>query len=452
MKRLAFTFTLIVAMMTTIPSFAVSKKDMDHARAIAAQAYLRYANDGSGYLDSFKATGMADLEKRLKPKEKENLKAFKNVPVPQDYSSWDKQKLVDYWSTTAFSYKGLSEKGKIGKARARKNLNAMSVDAPEKKTEEQSVNTPQDAAAAQPASGQPLAPAEASQTSVNQESADTVVPLTEAVETDPFADPANPDADEETLPKASDNTWIYVVILCLLVGVVVALVVFASNIMKKNQMSRSVGEEDAGRRSSLSHGEGEAAIAEKDEEIKTLSKKLEAMISQNTGLKSKLEALTAEIALLRTRLSEADEKISRQACRPKETVGAVKQSAVGSPVAPQQKAAPQSSGAGVPVRTIYLGRANSKGIFVRADRTLNPGHSVFRLDTTDGLAGSFRVASNSTVWQMGLANPLEYLSGACTSAESPSEGMTKIVNDSAGTAIFEGGCWKVIRKARIHFE
>ncbi len=42
---------IAVAVVTAIPSFAVTDKEMEQARAIAAKHYLRYANNGSDYLD-----------------------------------------------------------------------------------------------------------------------------------------------------------------------------------------------------------------------------------------------------------------------------------------------------------------------------------------------------------------------------------------------------------------
>ena len=87
-----------------VPSLAlgVTQKEMEQARTIAAKAYIRYVNDGSGYLDELNPTTMEELEASLKPKEKENIKAFKAIAVPSDYKSWDKEKLVEYWAVTAF--------------------------------------------------------------------------------------------------------------------------------------------------------------------------------------------------------------------------------------------------------------------------------------------------------------------------------------------------------------
>lgn len=446
MKRLPYFITLIACISAILPANAVTEKEMDQARAIATQTYLRYANDGSGYLDDLHPKSMADLEKGLKQKEKENIKAFKSIPVPKDYASWDKKKLVEYWGVTAFSYKGLLEKGRIGKSRAQKRLNAMTVSATDKPAEPQKTETKQESAST-PAkedkgqSGQ-TAPAAAAPGNPASSTADSTANPTQ----DPLATPLS-DVDEDSqIDKASDHTWVYVIILCILVAVVVALVVFASNVMKKNEAKRyEIPDRQPMPESSVDSNalreEFADTLTSKDNEISSLSKKIESLLNQNATLKSNLEGLTAEVATLRTRLTEANAKIKGY----EETGVQQKPSAP----QPQQSATTAASG----IRSIFLGRANAKGIFVRADRTLNPANSIYRLDTTDGFAGTFRVVSNQTVWDKAINSPIESLSGACSAPDIlATAGMTRIVNDSAGTAIFEGGCWKVIRKAKIHYE
>lgn len=471
MKRLINILTLLICLFSVIPAQAVTDKEMDQARAIAAKAYLRYANDGSGYLDNISPKSMADLEKSLKPKEKENIKAFRDIPVPKDYASWDKQKLVEYWGVTAFSAKGLLDKGRIGKGRAKKNLLSMKVSAPAKEDKAAPAKPEATTQAAIPSSDRnPVATTSAAPAASQQPETNTND--TSATSTDPLSDPLFADLDSEPqLTKAKDHTWVYIIILCILVAVVVALVVFASNVMKKNgeQISQPVyspatgnsatGDADAIRK------KYEAVLSAKNNELNALSKKIESLNTQNTSLKSNLEGLTAEIASLRNRLAEANKKIAgyeSSSSVPQNATSQANIPATPSPApqafrqASQQAPTPQqtdSSQAAPAVRSIFLGRANSKGIFVRADRVLNPGNSIFRLDTTDGYAGSFRVVSNPTVWEMARLAPAEYLAGACVAPDfTNTDSMTKVVNDSAGTAIFEGGCWKVIRKAKIHFE
>lgn len=435
MKRLIHIIVFILAAAPAATLHAVTDKEMEQARVIATQAYLRYANDGSGYLDELRPKTMAELERSLKQKEKENIKAFKAISVPSDYKSWDKARLVDFWSK-AFSTKGLAEKGRVGRKRAANRISAMTISAPAK--------------AEAPKAEAPKA-ADSNAKNAKDAKKD-VVPAVRQSEVEPKQDPSpTPDSlaqaanaaelqamqaleEEEQIEKAENHTWIYIVILIILVGVVVALVVFASNVMKRSGGRPAVINADTAAASDIPASKAAAMeantlrekfaarLAEKNSEVAALNKKIEQLNASNASLKGKIEALTAEIAALRAR-----------------------------PAAPASPAAVKTSSA--ETRTIYLGRANSKGIFVRADRTLNPGNSVFRLDTTDGYAGSFRVADDPTVWDMALATPRESLAGACVAPElDNTSGKRSIVNDSSGTAVFEGGCWRVLRKAKIHYE
>lgn len=458
MKRLIYIITILVAIGSSGTMEAVTDKEMEQARVIATLAYLRYANDGSGYLDEMHPKTMADLEKGLKAKEKENIKAFKAIAVPSGYQSWDKERLADYW-TKAFTSKGLIEKGRIGRQRARKRIIAMSISTPVKeetpKEETKATSAPADV---KPAATQP----EQQQNNSFATGTPTATPADSLVDngTELQALQALEGEDEEPLDKAENHTWVYIVILVILVGVVVALVVFASNVMKKNEarttrndgLAPTIPTADVKSDSqdiNVMREKFAAKLTEKNNEVHSLNRKVEELNAQNASLKKNLEALTAETAVLRTRLSEARQKIagfentSRQTPCP----------APAQPVQQTQAAQTQTHRQSPALRTIYLGRANSKGIFVRADRSLNIGNSIFRLDTTDGYAGSFRVVDDPTVWDMALLTPRESLAGACVSPElDNTEGKEKIVNDSSGTAIFEGGCWKVIRKAKIHYE
>ncbi len=495
MKRLIYILTLFFLLGTPFTASAVTDKEMEQARTIATKAYLRYANDGSGYLDKLNPKTMAELEKNLKPKEKENLKAFKAIPVPSDYASWNKQKLVEYWGVTAFSSKGLVEKGRLGRNRAKKHINAMSVTPPQK---ESAKNDKKPAADKGDVKKNDKIKDGAAEKSAQEASASAGTPAAEPAPADSTEsaltsaqaiDNLNALDSEPQIKKANNHTWVYILILCVLVAVVVALVVFASNVMKKNEEAVT----DATRRVAQ-HPESPAESADtnalrekfaatltsKNDEIRSLSKKLEDVNAQNFSLKSKLEAVTAESASLRCRVNEYLRKIAEMEAKMSAAeqahaaaAAAVAQAQATAPApapenaevpqpaptqpaqvtqAAQAVAHPQQKAAST-LRTIFLGRANAKGIFVRADRTLNLGNSIFRLDTSDGYAGSFRVAADPTVWEMAMLTPRESLAGACVVADLDiTDGMHKIVNDSAGTAIFEGGCWKVIRKAKIHFE
>ncbi|MDE5847576.1 MAG: hypothetical protein K2H71_09510 [Muribaculaceae bacterium] len=243
MNYLLKIFLIAVATVTAIPSFAVTDKEMEQARAIAAKHYLRYANNGSDYLDKLSPSSVGELSKSLKAKEKENLKSFNAVAVPKDYASWDKQKLVDYWSKTFFNSPGLKADGKKCLGVLAKNLNKMSVAAP-------SAAKPAETPAAKPAdAAKPAEPAKAAEPAKKAEAKSAAqTPATPAAA--PAAQPAEADATEDAVkaaiaqaeadagladeqPKKSSNTGWYIAILVVLVGVVIWLVMYASKSMKE---------------------------------------------------------------------------------------------------------------------------------------------------------------------------------------------------------------------------
>ena len=482
MKRKFIIFAAVVMQLCSIQALAVTDKEMEQARVIAAKAYLRYANDGSGYLDELKPKSMSDLESKIKPKEKENLKAFKAVGVPRDYASWDKAKLVEYWSVTFFKSPGLTEKGKMARARVRKNVSAMNVATPKSEAEKQKTAGVEKTAAADKAKAE--APKE------DAESPATVAAGAQALAGDAAAmtdsigkiqeKVASLDESSEDVPEEKSHTWVYLLVLAILVGVVIWLVSFASNVMKRSGEGREparrseeerLAERQAGEASKEMREKFAATLTQKNAEISQLNAKVDQLNRENASMKRDMQALVAENGSLRTRLTDAQNQLEEirkaavaaapapchTAPQPEREDAPAPVAAVG-PEYPAPQPRPQSQPAAQAApqrrhRTIFLGRVNNKGIFVRADRELNVGNSIYVLETTDGYAGTFRVVADPVVWEMALLTPQQSLMGGCTGDDLDlHEGMTRIVTESPGTAVFEGGCWRVIRKARIRYE
>lgn len=423
------------------PSFAVTDKEMDQAKVIAAQLYLRWANDGSGYLDAVKATSMADLESKLKPKEKENLKAFKSVKIPSDYASWDKAKLTEFWGVTFFTSPALDAGGKRAKDRVKAKIAAMTIAAPSAKKEEPKADpAPVAEAAPQPAT---TTEATASATpAADVPTADEAIEKTEDILADQNA--IAKDAEEKQYQEESSGTWGYVIALVLLLGAVVWLVVYAANMMKKqpsddtDAQTKGGAANDAELRQQFSK-----AMSKKNDELSQVSANLAASEKENSRLMEIIEDLKQQNASLKAEVAALSQ---RSAQRPAPQVAE-------SSVQPEVRKPAEAPAAKSMPNTIYLGRANARGLFVRGDRRLNPGHTIYRLDTRDGLVGTFKVIDLPEVTDIALANPVQYLAGGCTAIDiEDTAGATSIVTENAGTAIFEDGCWKVLRKSRIRYE
>lgn len=456
---------VIISSLAIFDARAVTDKEMEQARTIAAQAYLRYANDGSGYLDDLKpATTMSELEKNLKTKEKENIKAFKAIATPKDYASWDKAKLVEYWSVTFFNSPGLTDKGKAARNRVKKKVGAMNVSVPAAPAAEKP-------AAAEPAAATPATPATENAAEnaadANAGAAETQLPpaeeiISEATDTTVVA---IEDLPHEKKSSSNASTWIYVVALLILVGVVIWLVIFASKTMQgeggKNDSRNNddlsdgsaiaddavayVAEDDseqpvAVRREQreLLSAAGGRDTAAMEREIHDLRDECLRLGEENGRLTSDLADARRELEALRGRLKAANAVTSAaSATGVRQRAAAEKREEV----APKQ-----------PEREIFLGRVNARGLFVRADKVPVAEKSVFVLVTQDGYTGSFRVIQSTEVVSMALDNPEYYLAGGCSAPNlndtDEAEGIKTL---QAGTAIFESGCWRVLRKSKIQY-
>ena len=429
LRKLLFLFlTLTLA----LPSLAVSDKDMEQAKVIAAKLYLRWTNNGSGYLDEVSATSMADLESKLKDQEKENLKAFKSVNIPSDYASWDKERFVQFWGTTFFTSPALSADGKRAKDRVKAKVKTLNVSAPTAAPTPAEQPKAEETAKEEKPSGEPK-PEDGGISIPKPEDGGISIPEPGEVIHDAEAAVADSmqmiQAEEQSLafpdrPKAKSHTWIYVIILIVLVILVVWLMVYAANMMKKQGKGGDGSQGDYPSKKELAAAEKEIASLRK--EVATLEKANERLREENEKLKSQASATTAP----RQRAAEPAQRSHAIPRREAEET-------------PQPKV----------INEIFLGRANPKGLFVRGDRRPNPDHSVFRLNTKDGIVGTFRFLETPEAFAVATSNPLHFLAGGCICENfEDAESATRIVTENPGTAILENGCWKVLRKSKIRFE
>lgn len=447
LKNLLYLFLIAVS---ALPALAVSDKDMEQAKVIAAKLYLRWTNNGSGYLDEVSASSMADLESKLKDAEKENLKAFKSVNIPSDYASWDKERFVQFWGTTFFTSPALTADGKRAKDRVKAKVSAMSVAAPTAKAETPKAEEPkqetpkpeekkEEPAAQAPADGGISIPDPQEVTRQEEAVADSLHVL--QAEEQSLAMP-------EERKKAKSNTWVYIIILVVLVVLVVWLMIYAANMMKSQgkEVSESKGADKQARKEIASL---EAENERLRKEIARLNDAMQSRMAANDALKTDADAAKAEAARLRAALKQAENRAAQSAAATQAV--AVAAPAQAAP-APRRQEEPKAQQPKI-LNEIYLGRANAKGLFVRGDRRPNPGHTVYKLDTKDGIVGTFRVLNSPEAFELAVSNPLQFLAGGCVCENfEEAETAEKIVTETPGTAILENGCWKVLRKSRIRFE
>ena len=382
---------------TALPASAATDKEMDRARAVAAQVYLRYTNDKSDYLDGFKPQSVADIRAKVSghSEDEANLQKFLAAPVSNDYPNWGKEELVRYWSSDFFSGSGLSDKAADTRnRRIQARLNTMDVTPPSAQpdTSEQS---------------QQEQPSENMNPNMTEITAPTPVDVTA-----PAVDTTKVEETETITEtdKGSSNLWIYIVLLIVLIGVVIALVVYALKSMRGQNAAPQPKKTDAYERDSYRPEPAPAPGAPR---------------GYNLERETPIAPVTPAPAPM------THPRQPRYTDEPA-----------------QPRTAPRGN-----ERVVFLGRVNRDNVFVRADKQLVSGKTIYRLVTTNGVTGSFYVEPDPVIMGWVSLDPETALAGGC-SIVNPTriDSFSRIVTDAAGTAIFEDGCWKVLRAATVRLE
>ena len=158
-----------------------------------------------------------------------------------------------------------------------------------------------------------------------------------------------------------------------------------------------------------------------------------------TALKQRNEEVSQHLKSLSAQLVQVEERISRR-----EATQSV----------PQQKpkAAPPQKPKAMTTE-FFVSRADEGGFFSSVSSRMEPGNSIFRLSTADGVNATFEVICDAGVHQLALMMPTENLTRACTGENIQiSAGKTRIVCDAPGTAKKEGNRWRIVKPAVIHYE
>lgn len=471
---------LIGAMLgVSVNALAVTEADMDQARAIAAKFYVRYINDGSGYLDHWLPGSMSDIEKKVaNATDKENLKKFKSASYPKDYASWDKEKLAAYWGEQFFSDNASALDSKAA-------ANAMCRKQIKKAVQDMKLETPAPAAAPTPAPAP--APEEPAQPAPVAEEAPVVAEdFDEGMIEDSMAmvgaeilnaeDQASTDGSLEGEGSSDSGTWVYIMVLGILVAVVIALVIFASRTMKNQAKKPKEVDVDADEEAieklqyepevTAAPVVAERQVAEetrmrekyarnlaaKSEEIRALTRQLADMEALAANLREENRRLGAELEKLRS--SRSVTPASARAEAPVAPIAASVAPAGRNEEKPRrQHHSGNQHGPATTPREIYLGRVNSRGLFVRADRHAVDGQSIYKLTTTNGVNGTYTLIKNPLITDQVLEDPGKWLAGGCFAKDIfDTAGREDIYTETPGTAVFADGAWRVERKAKIRYE
>ena len=159
-----------------------------------------------------------------------------------------------------------------------------------------------------------------------------------------------------------------------------------------------------------------------------------------TALKQRNEEVGQHLKSLSAQLAQVEERLSRRVATPSV------------PTQPTPKAAAPQKPKAVPTE-FFVSRADEGGFFSSVSSRMEPGNSIFRLSTADGVNATFEVICDAGVHQLALMMPTENLTRACTGENIQiSAGKTRIVCDAPGTAKKEGNRWRIVKPAVIHYE
>lgn len=411
--KLRFFLSLIVSVVVTSSAWGVTREEMEQARTITAQAFLRYMNNGSDYLDKLDPVKVSDLKNSLKTKEKENIKIFESIEYPkiEVYSQWSKDDLLKYWGTDFWNDSRIPAHCKGARVRVKSKIGAMNVGAEAIKSQETTATLAEADNAASEAQrvldSIKMADSIATEAAILEASNDMVQ---EDFASDSIAAEESAIEEEETVKSKNSPTLIYSLILIVLVVIIAALIVYAVKGIQKS------GKQDVKR----DKNEETDSADEEDDDNHIYKETLDEKDREIASLKAEIDRLNNVILRMNDRISDAISEIS-----------------------PNQR----------PTRTIYLAYANSKNVFVRADSVYNEDYSIFKLVTSDGITGSFSVIDNPIANKLALSLPISILKNSCQSEDMHHDNWCKqIITENAGTAIFENGRWIVKRKADINFQ
>lgn len=411
--KLRIFLSLIVSVVVTSSAWGVTREEMEQARTITAQAFLRYMNNGSDYLDKLDPVKVSDLKNSLKTKEKENIKIFESIEYPkiEVYSQWSKDDLLKYWGTDFWNDSRIPAHCKGARVRVKSKIGAMNVGAEAIKSQETTATLAEADNAASEAQrvldSITRADSIAAEAAILEASNDMVQ---EDFASDSIAAEESAIEEEETVKSKSSPTLIYSLILIVLVVIIAALIVYAVKGIQKS------GKQDVKR----DKNDEIDSADEEDDDNHIYKETLDEKDREIASLKAEIDRLNNVILRMNDRISDAISEIS-----------------------PNQR----------PTRTIYLAYANSKNVFVRADSVYNEDYSIFKLVTSDGITGSFSVIDNPIANKLALSLPISILKNSCQSEDMHHDNWCKqIITENAGTAIFENGRWIVKRKADINFQ
>lgn len=160
-------------------------------------------------------------------------------------------------------------------------------------------------------------------------------------------------------------------------------------------------------------------------------------------LQKRVDEMENRIETLEKMLAEKDKEVEEE---PVVTPTAINIEPVSQPTTPiQEPVKPQSS-------QFYLAAPSADGSFPSVSPREQIGKSIYVLTTDDGVNGTFSIIDSNDAIATAMISISQFLKPVCKVNGSTAQYPYHIITDEVGTASKEGGLWKVVRKAIVHFE
>lgn len=157
-----------------------------------------------------------------------------------------------------------------------------------------------------------------------------------------------------------------------------------------------------------------------------------------------IEDITKRLEVVEEKLSEKEKESEEESVVAPTTIQ------LDTPINPVEISAPE------PLKPqtmeLYLAAPSADGSFPSVSSREQIGKSIYVLSTQDGMNGTFSIIDSNDAIATAMISISQFLKPVCKVNGSTAQYPHHIITDEVGTASKEGGLWKVVRKAIVHFE
>lgn len=167
-------------------------------------------------------------------------------------------------------------------------------------------------------------------------------------------------------------------------------------------------------------------------------------------LKDRVRTMQRRVEELENRIEALEEMMAAKEEVANES--AVSPTTVNMDAAPTQIAMPSPEPPKHQSVQLFLAAPSADGSFPSVSPREQIGKSIYIMTTLDGMNGTFSIIDSNDAIATAMISISQFLKPVCKVNGSTALYPHHIITDEEGTVSKEGGMWKVVRKAIVHFE